>query len=61
MGCRVQGSGLWWQLRRKYIWGDARMSAGGRSKTSREEYMASDSSVPQQSKIFPAMFLLSLR
>ena len=25
-GFRVQGSGLWWRLRRKYIWGDARRS-----------------------------------
>ena len=22
---RVQGSGLWWRLRREYIWGDARL------------------------------------
>ncbi len=25
----VKGSGLWWRLRRKYIWGDARRFAGG--------------------------------
>ena len=29
-GFRVQGSGLWWRLRRKYIWGDAQRFAGGR-------------------------------
>ena len=23
---RVQGSGVWWRLRREYIWGDARRS-----------------------------------
>ena len=26
----MQGSGLWWRLRRKYIWGDARRSLDDR-------------------------------
>ena len=35
-GFRVQGSGLWWRLRRKYIWGDARRFAGGRFPSYRQ-------------------------
>ena len=27
-GLRVQGSGLWWRLRREYVWGDARRFPG---------------------------------
>ena len=35
-GCRVRGSGLWWRLRRKYLWGDARKSANGRFPSYRQ-------------------------
>ena len=35
-GFRVQGSGLWWRLRRKYIWGDARRFAGSRFPSYRQ-------------------------
>ena len=35
-GFGVQGSGLWWRLRRKYIWGDARRFAGGRFPSYRQ-------------------------
>ena len=35
-GFRVQGSGSWWRLRRKYIWGDARRFAGSRFPSYRQ-------------------------
>ena len=35
-GFRVQGSGLWWRLRRKYLWGDARRSVDRRFSSYRQ-------------------------
>ena len=35
-GCRVRGSGLWWRLRRKYLWGDARRSVDRRFSSYRQ-------------------------
>ena len=32
----VQGSGLWWRLRRKYLWGDARRSVDRRFSSYRQ-------------------------
>ena len=35
-GLWVQGSGLWWRLRRKYLWGDARRSVDRRFSSYRQ-------------------------
>ena len=35
-GLWVQGSGVWWRLRRKYLWGDARRSVDRRFSSYRQ-------------------------